>query len=186
MPTQIHGVEGIALAAKSLGHRGVATAVLADAMDQDHDRPWFGRRQPATNVEIQAIACGKAFFVESGHCSCFATESARRPRFANVRLHPQIKNYTISARRVTAYDGNPQENCKVTFSRRVLRIRGIVILSEAKDLDGMQGFAPSYEILRCAQDDRLRRLCSSLLATPGRCLAMRQNRTPMPTRGPPM
>jgi hypothetical protein len=44
-----------------------------------------------------------------------------------------------------------QENCKVTFSRRVSRIRGIVILSEAKDLDGMQGFAPSYEILRCAQ-----------------------------------
>jgi hypothetical protein len=47
--------------------------------------------------------------------------------------------------------GATQENCKVTFSRRVSRIRGIVILSEAKDLDGMQGFAPSYEILRCAQ-----------------------------------
>jgi predicted dehydrogenase len=42
-----------------------------------------------------------------------------------------------------------------------LRIRGIVILSEAKDLDGMQGFAPSYEILRFAQNDRFRRLCSS-------------------------
>jgi hypothetical protein len=29
--------------------------------------------------------------------------------------------------------------------------RVTVILSAAKDLDGMQGFAPSYEILRCAQ-----------------------------------
>jgi hypothetical protein len=52
--------------------------------------------------------------------------------------------------------------------------RGIVILSEAKDFDAMQGFAPSYKILRCAQNDRLRRRCS--------CPA--RNRTPVAPGGP--
>jgi hypothetical protein len=61
-----------------------------------------------------------------------------------VHYNPCWRNFKPAA-------SGEQENCKVTFSRRVLRIRGIVILSEAKDLDGMQGFASCYEILRCAQ-----------------------------------
>ncbi len=46
--------------------------------------------------------------------------------------------------------------------------RGTVILSAAKDLAGMQGFAPSHGILRCAQNDRSRGLCSSPVGSPAR------------------